>query len=88
MVKTPGQINRVFNDSLFFLPELCRDVNADYLLLDFRQLPFVSFTDREKKEIFNYFASLIKTGKNDRDKGDAVKRIAGAVTRGNFRRGF
>lgn len=88
VVKTPGQINRVFNDSLFFLPELCRDVNADYLLLDFRQLPFVSFTDWEKKEIFNYFASLIKTGKNDRDKGDAVKRMAGAVTRGNFRRGF
>ncbi len=88
VVKTPGQVNRVFNDSILFLPEVCREVNADYILLDFRKLPFMDYTDREKKEIFNYFSTLIRTGKNDREKSDAVRRIAGSVTRGNFRRGF
>ena len=81
IVKTPGYINRVFNDAMLYIPEAVDQVNADSFLLDFRSLPFLSTSRAGKLAIFDFFAG-------DRKKYEDAKKAAGLITRGNYQRGF
>ena len=81
IVKSPGYINRVFNDALLYIPEAVGQVAADCFLLDFRALPFIRMSQEEKLGILNCF-------KGDRSLSEKAKSVAGAVTRGNWQRGF
>ena len=81
IVKSPGYINRVFNDALLYIPEAVGQVDADCFLLDFRALPFVRMSQEEKLAIFDCF-------RGDRSLAEKAKAAVGAVTRGNWQRGF
>ncbi len=88
IVKSRGYVNRVFNDSVLFLPEACSYINADYFLVDLRSFPFCNYTEKEKMEIFDFFRNTVQHGRADRNSAENVKKIAGKVTRGNYQRGF
>jgi len=81
IIKTPGYINRVFNDAILYIPEAVEQVNADSFLLDFRSLPFLGISQAGKLAIFDFFAG-------DRKKYAEAKNAAGFITRGNYQRGF
>ena len=81
IVKSPGYINRVFNDALLYIPEAVNQVAADCFLLDFRALPFIHMSQEDKLTIYNCFAG-------NRTLADKAKSAAGSVTRGNWQRGF
>lgn len=81
IVKSPGYINRVFNDALLYIPEAVNQVNADCFLLDFRALPFIHMSQEDKLAIFDCF-------NGDRTLSEKAKATAGSVTRGNWQRGF
>lgn len=88
IVKSRGYVNRVFNDSLLFLPEACSYINADYFLVDLRSFPFLSHTAKDKQEIFTFFENTVQRGRPDKISSENVKKIIGKVTRGNYQRGF
>ncbi|MBO7516224.1 MAG: U32 family peptidase, partial [Spirochaetia bacterium] len=81
IVKSPGYINRVFNDALLYIPEAVSQVDADSFLLDFRALPFMHLSQEDKLTIFECF-------NGDRSLSEKAKAAAGAITRGNWQRGF
>jgi len=81
IVKSPGYINRVFNDALLYIPEAVNQVDADCFLLDFRALPFMHLSQDDKMAIFDCFSG-------DRNAQERAKASAGSVTRGNWQRGF
>ena len=81
IVKSPGYINRVFNDALLYIPEAVNQVAADCFLLDFRALPFIHMSAEDKLTIYNCFAG-------DRTLAEKAKAAVGSVTRGNWQRGF
>ena len=81
IVKSPGYINRVFNDALLYIPEAVNQVAADCFLLDFRALPFIHMSQEDKLTIFDCF-------NGDRTLAEKAKAAAGSVTRGNWQRGF
>lgn len=81
IVKSSGYINRVFNDALLYIPEAVSQVDADCFLLDFRALPFMRMSQEDKLAIFDCFSG-------DRTAQDRARSAAGAVTRGNWQRGF
>ena len=81
IVKSPGYINRVFNDALLYIPEAVSQVDADCFLLDFRALPFMHLSQEDKLTIFECF-------NGDRSLSEKAKAAAGAITRGNWQRGF
>ena len=81
IVKSPGYINRVFNDALLYIPEAVNQVAADCFLLDFRALPFIHMSQEDKLTIFDCF-------NGDRALSEKAKAAAGSVTRGNWQRGF
>ncbi|MBO7430164.1 MAG: U32 family peptidase [Spirochaetia bacterium] len=81
IVKSSGYINRVFNDALLYIPEAVSQVDADCFLLDFRALPFMHLSQENKLTIFECF-------KGDRSLSEKAKAAAGAITRGNWQRGF
>ena len=81
IVKSPGYINRVFNDALLYIPEAVNQVDADCFLLNFRALPFIHLSQEDKMAIFDCF-------KGDRSLSEKAKTAAGSVTRGNWLRGF
>ena len=81
IVKSPGYINRVFNDALLYIPEAVNQVAADCFLLDFRTLPFMHLNQDDKLAIFDCFSG-------DRTAQEKAKAAAGSITRGNWQRGF
>ncbi|MBR5915525.1 MAG: U32 family peptidase [Spirochaetia bacterium] len=81
IVKSPGYINRVFNDALLYIPEAVNQVAADCFLLDFRALPFIHMSQEDKLTIFDCF-------NGDRALSEKAKAAAGSITRGNWQRGF
>ena len=81
IVKSPGYINRVFNDALLYLPEAVTQGNADCFLLDFRALPFIHLSQEDKLAIYNCF-------RGEENAQERARAAAGAVTRGNWQRGF
>jgi putative protease len=81
IVKSPGYINRVFNDALLYIPEAVNQVDADCFLLDFRTFPFMHLDQENKLAIFDCFSG-------DRSLSEKAKTAAGSVTRGNWLRGF
>ena len=56
-------------------------MDADCFLLDFRALPFMRMSQEDKLAIFDCFSG-------DRTAQDRARSAAGAVTRGNWQRGF
>ena len=81
IVKSPGYINRVFNDALLYIPEAVNQAAADSFLLDFRSLPFMHLSADDKLAIFDCF-------NGDRSAQERAKAVAGSITRGNWLRGF
>ncbi len=81
IVKSPGYINRVFNDALLFIPEAVGQMAADCFLLDMRALPFMHLTREDKLAIYGYFGGDVSLA-------GRAKASCGAVTRGNWQRGF
>ena len=81
IVKSPGYINRVFNDALLYIPEAVSQASVDCFLLDFRALPFMHLSSDDKLAIFDYFGG-------DRGMAERAKSAAGRITRGNWQRGF
>ena len=81
IVKSPGYINRVFNDALLFIPEALNQAAVDCFLLDFRALPFIHMSQEDKLAIFDYFGG-------DRSLAERAKSACHAITRGNWQRGF
>ena len=81
IVKSPGYINRVFNDALLYIPEAVKAVAADSFLLDFRSLPFMHLSADDKLAIYDCF-------NGDRTAQERAKTADGSITRGNWLRGF
>ena len=88
IVKSIGHQNRIFNDSLLFLPEAISQINAEYFVLDLRNFPFLNFSTNQKIEIINFFSKIITSGKIDKSAEKEMKNLIGKITRGNYQRGF
>ncbi len=86
VVKNRGFLNRIYNDSLLFLPQAVKDLDVDYFLLDLRGMPFYSLSRETKMELVNFFRETAK-GNNGLKEGPIKEKLP-PLTYGNYRRGF
>lgn len=88
IVKSFGHLNRIFNDSILFLPEAILNVKSDYYLIDFRNLPFNKYDRADKLKIIHFFQNIINTNTINPKEEKQIKNLVNKITRGNYNRGF
>lgn len=84
-IKNPWNYTRIFNNSRLWVPEMAKDLKgrADYLVADFRTLPFRSIDSDFKIEAARYLRAILSG-----EEGLREPVMPFPVTRGNYRRGL